>query len=107
LSEDEIKAVWKALDKEVSETSKSHRKRQATTAGSLKMRLLTAQRGGEVMSMEWSEIDGNWWTIPASKTKNGLTHRVPLSPFAFRILEEKRSLAEEPGKKKRSRARYV
>jgi len=34
-------------------------------AGSLKLRLITAPRGGEVMSMKWDEIDGDWWTIPA------------------------------------------
>jgi integrase len=107
LSEDEIKAVWNALDKEVSQTRISHRKRQAITAASLKLRLITAQRGGEVMSMEWSEIDDDWWTIPGGKTKNGLTHRVPLTPFALRVLEEMRTLAEETGNKKRPLSQYV
>jgi integrase len=107
LTEEEIKKVWKAMDREVSQADKSHRKRQAFTAGSLKLRLLTAQRGGEVMSMEWSEVDGNWWTIPSSKTKNGLTHRVPLTPFALRIIEEMKSLAEGTEKKKRPLSRFV
>ncbi len=107
LTEDEIKTVWKAIDKDVSEALKSHRKRQAMTAGSLKLRLITAQRGGEIMSMEWAEIDGHWWTIPGSKTKNGLTHRVPLTPFAIRIIDEMRSLAEGTGKNKRPPSRFV
>lgn len=106
LSEDELKAVWKALDKE-GEKNKSHRKRQKITAGSLKLRLLTAQRGGEVMSMEWSEIDGDWWTIPGNKTKNGLTHRVPLTPMALRILEEMKALVIGTGKKQRPLSQFV
>ena len=50
--------------------------------------LLTAQRGGELRAMEWSELelDAGWWTIPAEKAKNKLTHRVPLSPAAVTIL---------------------
>lgn len=107
LTEYEIKTVWKAIDKDVREALKSHRRRQAMTAGSLKLRLITAQRGGEIMRMEWAEIDGDWWTIPGSKTKNGLTHRVPLTPFAIRIIDEMKSLAESTGKKKRSPSRFV
>lgn len=106
LTEDEIKKVWKALDKE-SECIKSHRKRRLLTAGSLKLRLITAQRGGEVMSMEWSEIDGSWWTIPGSKSKNGLTHRVPLPPLALKIIEDMRNLVIGEGKKKRPLPAYV
>ena len=43
--------------------------------------LLTAQRCGEVLAVRWDEIDqkNGWWTIPASKAKNKLAHRVPLS----------------------------
>lgn len=107
LTENEIKTVWKALDNEVRDADKSHRKRQAFTAGSLKLRLLTAQRGGEVMSMEWTEIDGDWWTIPGTKTKNGLTHRVPLTPFALRITEDMKLLAEGEGKKKKALSQFV
>lgn len=98
LTEEEIKSIWKALDAEGT-TSKAHRKRQRITAASLKLRLLTAQRGGEVMNMEWSEIDGDWWTIPKEKTKNGLSHRVPLSPFAKRIIDEVKAICEGPEKK--------
>jgi integrase len=52
---------------------------------------LTAQRGAEVMCIEWNEIDGNWWTIPGDKAKNGLAHRVPLTAFALGILDDIRS----------------
>jgi len=78
LSEDEIRRVWNALAPE-----------HAITAALFRLRLLTAQRGGEVHGAAWSEIDlvGRWWTIPPERSKNGLAHRVPLSPQAVRILK--------------------
>ena len=49
-------------------------------AALLKVRLLTAQRGGEVARMKWADVDlaAGWWTIPGGDTKNGEPHRVPL-----------------------------
>jgi integrase len=93
LSEEEIKSVWKSLD-QLRGGEKRNSKYRLLTGASLKLRLLTAQRGGEVQGMEWSEIelDSGWWTIPASKTKNGLTHRVFLTEMALRIIEEARKL---------------
>ena len=78
LSEDEIRRVWKALDDE-----------SPFIAALFRIRLLTAQRGGEVHGAAWSEFDlaSGWWTIPAERSKNGLAHRVPLSPQAVRILK--------------------
>ncbi len=103
LTDKEIRTVWSALEKE----REAHHNYQSLTVGSLKLRLLTAQRGGEVMSMEWSEIDGDWWTIPGSKTKNGLSHRVPLTPMALRILDEMKSVTEGTKKKKYPPSQYV
>lgn len=42
---------------------------------------LTGQRVDEVGGMEWSELDrkAQIWTIPGVRTKNGVTHLVPLS----------------------------
>jgi integrase len=53
-----------------------------------KMRLLTAQRGGEVIKMRWTDVDllTGWWVIPGSDTKNGRPHRVPLVPKAVEII---------------------
>lgn len=61
----------------------------------LRLLLVTGQRKGEVLAMEWSELDtGNqWWTIPAAKAKNGHQHRVPLSAPAIDILEQLRTLS--------------
>ena len=53
-----------------------------------KLRLLTAQRGGEVISMRWHDIDlaARSWTIPAEVAKYGLAHTVPLSDDAVALL---------------------
>jgi integrase len=54
-------------------------------------RLLTAQRPqGEVAQMQWGELDldGAWWTIPTTKSKNRLEHRVPLSATVVKLLRE-------------------
>jgi integrase len=76
LSEDEIQAVWTALDDE-----------HPVMASLIRLRLLTAQRGGELHGARWEEVDfrTSWWTIPGDRSKNGLSHRVPLSPQALRL----------------------
>ncbi|MGO9264366.1 MAG: tyrosine-type recombinase/integrase [Candidatus Binataceae bacterium] len=78
----EIRALWKALDGE-----------PIQIAAPFRLALLTAQRRGEVLGMAWSELDldGGWWTIPAERAKNKLTHRVPLAPQALAILRERRA----------------
>jgi integrase len=79
LTEDEIRAVWVALDEE-----------HFVVRALFQLRLLTAQRGGELHGASWEEIDlaRAWWTIPASRSKNNLAHRVPLSPPAIKVLKE-------------------
>jgi integrase len=81
LSSDEISALWRRL--ESPELAMSPAIRLA-----LKLQLVTAQRKGEVVGAEWSEFDlnGRIWTIPAEKAKNGMPHRVPLSPLALAVL---------------------
>jgi integrase len=49
LSNDELKRVWVALDNDKS----------SVISDAFKMRLLTAQRGGEVLTMRWADIDLN------------------------------------------------
>lgn len=81
LTPEEIRLFWKRLDEVPCEP---------TTRLALRLILATAQRPGEVSGLDWSEIqedeDGAWWTIPAEKAKNGLAHRVPLSPLALEII---------------------
>ena len=71
------------------ETIKAVGQEHPIVAGLFRLRLLTAQRGGEVHGAAWSEIDmvGRWWTILPERSKNGLAHRVPLSLQAVRILK--------------------
>ena len=51
---------------------------------------MTAARSGEVRGMRWSELDGDVWTIPASRMKAGREHRVPLSARALQVLDDAR-----------------
>ncbi len=95
LNKEEIKQIWNAIETDSKSTDKKHMKIKMLSAGIMKLRLLTAQRGAEVMSMEWDELDmeAGWWTIPGEKTKNGLSHRVPLSAPALTIIRNMRSVA--------------
>lgn len=54
--------------------------------------LYTGARSGNVMSMNWKEIDLDLkiWQIPIEKFKNGDSHVVPLSETACAILKRRR-----------------
>ncbi len=77
LSAEEIRTVWAKLDDEA-----------PPMAAAFRLRLITAQRGGEVHNMRWADVDleAGWWTIPAEQSKNGLPHRVPLTACALTLL---------------------
>jgi integrase len=81
LSETELKEFWIALERDDLMMS-------AGVKVVLKLIVLTAQRPGEVAGMHTNEIDGNWWTIPGSRTKNGKTHRVYLTASALSLLAD-------------------
>lgn len=77
LSDSEVGAVWSA----------------ATDVGYpfgniIQLLILTAQRRGEVATMERDHIDWDTriWHIPEELTKNGRPHAVPLSPHSISIL---------------------
>jgi integrase len=64
-----------------------------------RLRLYTAQRPQEeVAQIQWGEIDldGGWWTIPSAKAKNKLTHRVPLTEPAVKLLRAIRPAKVDP-----------
>jgi integrase len=75
----EIKALWKSLESKT--TSMTVEVRQA-----LKLILITAQRPAEVTGIHTNEINGNWWNLPAERTKNGKAHRIYLSGLAQDII---------------------
>ena len=53
-----------------------------------RLRLVTAQRGGELLQMRWQDIDpkSHFWTIPGEFVKNAHGHRVSLNETARKIL---------------------
>jgi integrase len=81
LSEDEIKAFWNALEGLALERS---------TQLVLKLALVTGQRLDEIAGLSFPELDFKRavWTIPGERTKNRLTHTVPLSSLALSLLRE-------------------
>ncbi|WP_138379457.1 tyrosine-type recombinase/integrase [Luteithermobacter gelatinilyticus] len=85
LGVDEIKRLWTGLEQ--ARVIKS-------VALGLKFQLVTVQRIGEVATAEWQDMDleERIWTIPESKAKNGISHRVPLSGLAVEILDQARAL---------------
>lgn len=77
LTDEEIVEVWQATEQ------------LGPLYGPLfRLLLVTGQRRGEVAGMRRREIDetAKLWTIPRSRTKNGLAHEVPLSPLALEVL---------------------
>jgi len=87
LDSDELRRLWRVLDGE-----------DTYTAAIFRLQMLTAQRGGEVRSIAWVDVDldAGLWTIPAEKSKNGRSHRVPLSPPAITILRALPRLKDSP-----------
>jgi integrase len=86
LSDEELRRFWRVLSHlpTTADRPAPGRKRKKGTsddplcpvsaplAALLKVRLLTAQRGGEVARMRWDDVDldGGWWSIPGEHTKN-------------------------------------
>src|SRR5215216_4391758 len=81
LSEDEIKVFWNGLDGLAIEKS---------TKLVLRLALVTGQRLDEIAGASLKELDFKRavWTIPGERTKNGITHAVPLSSLAQSLLRE-------------------
>jgi integrase len=76
LSRDELRALWRGLgDDPFSEV--------------VRLLLLTGQRRDEIGKLTWSEVDlvRKQIVLPASRTKNGREHTLPLSTQALAIIE--------------------
>lgn len=69
LSDDELAAIWRATEG------------PGPFDGIVRALILTGQRREEVAGMSWGELNDELatWTIPASRTKNGVTSVVPVS----------------------------
>jgi integrase len=83
LSDAEIAAMWNYLP----QSGMSEPVQRA-----IKAILVCGCRCSEVLGMDWAEVDGDWWTIPAERMKNGTEHRVYITPLL-------RSLFGPPGKR--------
>jgi integrase len=77
LTDQELRSLWEVFGK-----------MDPIMGGLFKLRTLTLQRGTEIASMRWDDVDGDWWTIPGDITKNGKSHRVPLSSQAKAVLHQ-------------------
>jgi len=62
------------------------RARNTPAARALEFAILTAARSAEAIGARWDEIEGNTWSIPAERMKEGRAHTVPLSPRAVEII---------------------
>lgn len=81
LSDDEIGRFWQAIQGE-----------SADVAALFELLLRTGQRRSEVVEMRWNEVDleSSWWQIPAERTKNKRSHRIPFVGRVFEILKARR-----------------
>jgi integrase len=88
LTADELRATWAYLHQPAPDHADARVQRHwRLTRAALVLRLITAQRGREVLNIRWEDIEGDWWTVPGAIAKNGLPHRVPLTAPALAVLE--------------------
>jgi integrase len=68
--------------------------RDAMAAKALMFTCLTGSRTGEVLGMQWGEVDfdARLWTCPADRMKGGVVHRVPLTDEMLAIIEPLRAM---------------
>jgi integrase len=84
LKDEEIVALWKALDGEPPEVIAE----PPEVAAVVKALVLLGQRSSETIEMRRSDLDlgAKTWTIPGQFRKGGRTHVVPLSAVALQLI---------------------
>jgi integrase len=86
----ELRAIWHGLDLERFETAPDHRAISPELRDIYRLLMLLGQRKMEVAAMRKDELDLDAelpvWSIPGTRTKNGVAHRVPLPPLALSIV---------------------
>jgi integrase len=86
----ELKAIWHGLDLERFKTAPDHKPFSLELRDIYRLLVLLGQRKMEVAGMRKDELDLDAelpvWTIPSTRTKNGVAHRVPLPPLALSIV---------------------
>jgi integrase len=83
LSDEELCDVWRALD--VANVPTCY-------PAYVRALLLTAQRRDEVARMNWPEIEGNVWVIPAERYKSGNENIVPVTEAITKLLGKPQKL---------------
>jgi len=77
LTDDEIRRIWDACDTQ-----------NPYVSAWFRLRLVTAQRGGELLQMRWQDVDAksHFWSIPGEYVKNAHGHRVYLNELARKTI---------------------
>ena len=84
LSDDEIRAVWAAVDE------------RGPFGAVLKLCLLTAQRREKVGCMVWSHIKDGTWTVPQGHREKGTGGALKLPTMALQIIERQPRIEGNP-----------
>lgn len=81
---------WRAVPEFITDAIRMGKSNVSRTL--LEFVILTAARSGEARAMRWDEVDleAGSWTVPASRMKVRVAHRVPLSSGALKLLREQR-----------------
>jgi integrase len=74
LSDQELAAVWREAG-------------DGDFGRAIKLLILTGQRRTEVGGMQWRELSGTTWTIPAGRSKNGHEHALVLGETVLDIIK--------------------
>lgn len=77
LTDDEIRMLWNSTDGDL-------------LGYALRFVLLSGQRPGEVIAMQWEHIRDDVWTL--ERTKNGKAHKVPVSLGMWKVLDAVKTL---------------
>lgn len=92
LSDDELKAVWKAIEAPGNITCPDGRRLAISRGVSIALRLaaILLQRRAEIATMAVADLDLDQavWVVPGDRAKNGRTHVVPLPPMALQLVKD-------------------
>jgi integrase len=85
------------------------RSRRPDSVDAITIAMLTGARRGELLTMRWNDLDlsEGVWVKPASSTKQGKLHRVPLSADAVAVLRRRQDERSVGGKVIRLRDDFV
>jgi len=83
---------------QIGEFMKLLRQQEGASGRALEFTILSAARTGEVIGARWEEFDlkAKVWTVPGERMKAGVTHRVPLSTAALKVIEAMKVASHSP-----------